>query len=178
MKSSILVVCCACLCCCVLNAQTTPKIKVLLVSDESVAATRQVNQLFKEKMTATYLFEIVPSDSAQLTLIVDCNARATEVEAYNCMYVGHYAGTTSKTLLGAGLWTSKTAGDAASSLLAAVAADISERWNSTMRSNQVESLEACLFLTESSCAVPETLVPDLKAKSINLSQYLRKGLKK
>jgi hypothetical protein len=42
----------------------------------------------------------------------------------------------------------------------------------------IGELETCLALTESSCAVPEPLVPELKAKSINLSQYARsRGLK-
>jgi hypothetical protein len=31
------------------------------------------------------------------------------------------------------------------------------------------------FLTQSSCAVPDKLQPELKAKVLNLSQYLQKG---
>ena len=31
------------------------------------------------------------------------------------------------------------------------------------------------MLTQSSCKVPDSLVPDLKTKIINLSQYLQKG---
>jgi len=48
-----------------------------------------------------------------------------------------------------------------------------------MRANAIEMLESCLFLTQSSCAVPEALVPELHTRVLNLSQYLQKrGLKK
>jgi hypothetical protein len=56
-----------------------------------------------------------------------------------------------------------------------MAQDITERWDSTVRSNAIEMLESCLFLTQSSCAVPEVLSPELNAKVLNLSQYLQKG---
>jgi hypothetical protein len=70
---------------------------------------------------------------------------------------------------------SKTADEAADKLLASVAQDVVENWNSTMRNNAVEMLESCLFLTQSSCAVPEVLIPQLHSKTLNLSQYLQKG---
>jgi hypothetical protein len=44
-----------------------------------------------------------------------------------------------------------------------------------VRANAVENLEACLMLTQSSCKVPDPLESKLKAKIINLSQYLQKG---
>ncbi len=36
-------------------------------------------------------------------------------------------------------------------------------------------LEACLFLTQSTCAVPGVLASELKLKTLNFSQYLQKG---
>ena len=39
----------------------------------------------------------------------------------------------------------------------------------------IGELEACLALAESRCAVPELLVPELKAKSVNLGEYVRRG---
>jgi hypothetical protein len=44
-----------------------------------------------------------------------------------------------------------------------------------VRANAIENLEACLMLTQSSCKVPDPLVPELKVKIINLSQYLQHG---
>ena len=67
------------------------------------------------------------------------------------------------------------AGDVADNFLAAVAQDIVERLDDVSRSNAIETLEACLFLTQSSCAVPEKVVPELKVKVLNLSQYLQRG---
>jgi hypothetical protein len=157
------------------SAQQKPFIKIFFTSDASVASSGEVIGLLKQKMNATHLFEIVGQDNPNLVLIVDCTARDSASEPYTCMYVGHYAGTTFKTLLGAGLWNGKSADDVATAFLAAVASDISERWNGTIRTDQIASLETCLFLTESNCAVPDGLQTELKAKSINLSQYLRKG---
>lgn len=53
--------------------------------------------------------------------------------------------------------------------------DITERWKKMNRTNLIESLEACLFLTQSSCKVPDVLESELKTKVINLSQYFQKG---
>jgi hypothetical protein len=55
------------------------------------------------------------------------------------------------------------------------AEDIVERWDGMVRANAVENLEACLMLTQSTCKVPDPLVPELKAKIVNLSQYLQHG---
>jgi hypothetical protein len=63
----------------------------------------------------------------------------------------------------------------ADNFLASVAQDIVERWNGMVRANAVENLEACLMLTQSSCKVPDSLVPELKSKIINMSQYLQHG---
>jgi hypothetical protein len=77
--------------------------------------------------------------------------------------------------MGGGVYVSKTAGDIARQFVASIAQDIVENMNSTVRSNAKESLESCLFLTQSSCAVPDDLALELKARTINLSQYLQKG---
>lgn len=71
------------------------------------------------------------------------------------------------------------ANDVAANFVSSVAQDIVERWESTSRDNAIEMLGSCLYLTQSSCAVPERIIPELKTKVINLSQYLQKrGLKK
>jgi hypothetical protein len=76
---------------------------------------------------------------------------------------------------GGGIHGSDTAGDVADNFLASVAQHIVERWDQMVRANAIEGLEACLFLTQSSCKVPTSLETELKIKIINLSQYLQKG---
>jgi hypothetical protein len=77
--------------------------------------------------------------------------------------------------MGGGIYVAATAHEMADNFLASVAQDVVERWNDMIRANAVEGLEACLFLTQSSCKVPEPLVTELKTKIINLSQYLQHG---
>jgi hypothetical protein len=77
--------------------------------------------------------------------------------------------------MGGGIYVAATSDEMADNLLACIAQDVVERWDGTVRSNAIESLEACLFLTQSSCKVPGQLESELKTKIINLSQYLQKG---
>lgn len=113
-------------------------------------------------------------DSPRLLFVADCMTRDKPSDAYVCLYTSQHAGGAVKTLLGGGVCASKTADEVADNLLASMAQDIAERWNNTMRAYAIEMLESCLFLTQSSCAVLEALVPE-HAKVLNLSQYLQKG---
>jgi hypothetical protein len=69
------------------------------------------------------------------------------------------------------------ADDMADNLLAAVAQDIVERFNNTAKDNVRQSLESCLFLTDSKCNVPEQLQAELGATQLSLGQYLMKHTK-
>src|SRR4030095_6629191 len=93
---------------------------------------------------------------------------------YACFYTTAYAGGTTKTFMGGGIYGAATP-DEVADFLSSVAQDIVERWNDMVRANAMENLEACLMLTQSSCKVPDSLVPELKAKLINLSQYMQHG---
>jgi len=158
----------------VAQAQSTLKIKVYIVSDEKVPSTREVGETLRQKMNMSKTFRFVDKEPPDLSLDVDCIPQATS-EPYNCMYVALYAGPSFKTFLGVGVYTDKSADTIAAALLSSIAEDISRRWNQKIRTHQVELLEACLFLTQSSCNVPEGLISELKTKSLNLSQYLQKG---
>jgi hypothetical protein len=76
--------------------------------------------------------------------------------------------------MGGGIYVAKTADEMADNLVSAVAQDVVERWNEIMRTNSIERLESCLFLTQSSCAVSDPSFYQ-KTKTLNLSQYLQKG---
>src|SRR5437879_8607253 len=85
-------------------------------------------------------------------------------EPYVCFYTTHYVGGTTKTFMGGGVYVGKTAGDIADNFVTSVAQDFVEHWDEITRTNAIEMLESCLFLTQSSCAVPERVQPELKMK--------------
>ncbi len=62
---------------------------------------------------------------------------------------------TAKSLMGGGVNVTKSAEEMATGFLASVAQDIVENMNSAIRTDAVQNLEACLFLTQSSCLAPE-----------------------
>jgi hypothetical protein len=155
-------------------AQPSSNIKVFIISNEKVPSSGEVVQVIRQKMRMAKVFQFVEKEAPNLILTVDCVPR-TLSEPYDCMYVSLYAGPSFKTLLGEGLYTAKSADTVAIALVSFIIQDINGRWSHTLRTNQIETLEACLYLTQSSCAVPDGLISELKTKSLNLSQYLRKG---
>lgn len=123
------------------------------------------------------LFALVSNEDTEQRLILtaDCLPQKQKTDPFVCFYTSHYAGGTSKTFMGGGIYSAATSEEVAVNFLGAIAQDVVERWSEMVRANAIESLESCLFLTQSSCKVPETLAPELKIKIINLSQYLQKG---
>jgi hypothetical protein len=156
------------------SAQSIPKIKLYIVSNETVQSSNEVAEALRQKLSILKAFRFVDKEPPDLILNVDCIPR-TPSGPYNCMYVALYAGPSFKTLLGAGVDSDKSVEAVSAALVSSIAQDVSARWNQTLRTHQVELLEACLFLSQSSCKVPEGLVTELKTKSLNLSQYLQKG---
>jgi hypothetical protein len=159
-------------------------INIATVTDAAQPSSADVMKLFRQKVaeavgasTHVNLFKVVNRDDASvsLTFQADCMPRQGQSDPYVCFYTLHYAGTNSKSFMGGGINATKTATEMADGFLASVAQDIVENMNNAVRSTAIESLEACLFLTQSSCAVPDALVSELKVKTLNLSQYLQKG---
>lgn len=151
------------------------QIKIFTVTDETTPASAEVMKSLRQELSAhPKQFQLVGQANPDLIVQADCIPRQT-TEPYVCFYTANYAGTVSKTMLGGGIYAAKTSANVALNFLSSIAQDIAERWNSTIRSNAIDTLESCLFLTQSSCAVPATLVPELKVKTLNLSQYLQKG---
>jgi hypothetical protein len=139
--------------------------------NDSAAVTKALTQ----KLDDSKPFRTVSKDDAsKAVVIIDCMHRDKPEQPFICMYVSHYNGAAFKTLLGAGEYISGNADDMASNLLAAIASDIVERWDETNKRNLRESLEACLFLTESKCKVPTPLQAELGEKQLTLGQYMFK----
>jgi hypothetical protein len=150
---------------------------VSTVTDESTPSSKAVMTDLTKISSHPKQFTLVSSKDSDQGLIVtaDCLPQKQKTDSFVCFYTSHYAGGTSKTFMGGGIYAAATSDEVADNFLASIAQDVVERWNEIVRSNAVEGLESCLFLTQSSCKVPETLVPELKTKVINLSQYLQKG---
>ena len=155
------------------SAQTAP-IKVRILYDMTYTTSSAVAPLLIRKIAAQpTLFTVVNSNERNLSIIVDCHIESVN-KSYSCFYAANkWLGSSQAFLGGAGTVTS-SAEDAANDLFASIML-VLERWNSTDRRMLISELENCLALTESSCTVPESLIPELKVKSINLSQYYRTG---
>jgi len=154
------------------------QIKVSTVTDESTPSSKAVMTDLRSKISShPKQFTLVSNKDADqgLILTADCLPQKQKTEAFVCFYTSHYAGGTSKTFMGGGIYAAATSDEVADNFLVSIAQDVVERWSKIVRSNAVESLEACLLLTQSSCKVPDVLLPELKTKVINLSQYLQKG---
>ena len=149
------------LCSPLLNAQTKGSkgqpIRITTITNSEEPASAEVMKSFRQKVAShPNLFLLVGNqdDSQGLVFTANCMQRDTAHDEYVCFYTNHYAGGTSKTFFGGGLYATKSADDMADNLLAAMSQDIVERWNDIARANAIERLESCLFLTQSSCAVP------------------------
>lgn len=154
------------------------QIKVATISDVTTPSSKEVVTALRARMAEhPKQFTLVDTKDSDLNLIVtsDCIPRNQKSESFACFYTTSYAGGTTKTFMGGGIYASMTAEDMADNLLASIAQDVVERYNNMVRSNAIENLEACLMLTQSSCKVPDSLVPELKLKIINLSQYMQQG---
>jgi hypothetical protein len=154
------------------------QVKVSTITDETDPTSKAVMADLRSKISNhPKQFTLVSNKDQDSGLVIqgDCIPRVKNTDTFACYYTTHYAGAFSKTFMGGGIYAAGTSDDVANNFLASIAQDIVERWNNTIRTNGIESLEACLFLTQSSCKVPDLLVTDLKTKVINLSQYLQKG---
>jgi hypothetical protein len=155
------------------SAQTA-QIKVRILYNTTDATSSAVAPLLIQRIAAQpTLFTVVNSSERNLSIIVDCYIESAN-NYYSCYYVANkWQGSSQAFLGGLGVVT-RSADDAATALFASILVAV-ERWNSTDRRMQIGALENCLALTKSSCAVPKSLIPELKVKSINLSRYDRTG---
>jgi hypothetical protein len=153
------------------------QIKISTVTDETTASSKAVMADLRSKISShPKQFTLVSNKDSDSGLVItaDCMPRKSE-GAFACFYTSHYAGLAGKTFMGGGIYVAATSSEVADNFLASIAQDVVEQWNNMVRGNAIESLEACLFLTQSSCKVPNPLEPELKTNVINLSQYLQKG---
>jgi hypothetical protein len=154
------------------------QVKIAVIGDTSNPSSDAVIVNLRSKIAShPKQFLVVNTDNATLSLLIttDCIPREKNSDAFACFYTSSYAGGATKNFMGGGIYEAAAPDDVAAYFLSSIAQDIVERWNNLVRDNALENLEACLFLTQSSCKVPDPLVPELKVKIINMSQYLQKG---
>jgi hypothetical protein len=155
------------------------QIRTATITDESDPASKTVMTALRSRISShPKQFTLVDSkdlDTAGLVIQADCLTQKQKTDAFVCYYTSHYFGGKLQTFMGGGIYGSTTPDDVADNFLASIAQDIVERWNDMVRANAIENLEACLMLTQSSCKVPDSLVPELKVKIINMSQYFQHG---
>jgi hypothetical protein len=155
------------------SAQTAP-IKVRILYDTTYATSSAVAPLLIQKIAAQpTLFTVVNSNDRNLSIIVDCHIESVN-NSYSCFYAANKWLRSSQAFLGGAGMVTSSPEDAATALFASILV-VLERWNSTDRRMLISELENCLALAESSCTVPESLIAELKVKSINQSQYDRIG---
>jgi len=157
------------------SAQTYKPIKVSVTYDTTDASSQAVASLLIQQIAGQpKFFTVVNSGKKDMSVVTDCY-RDTTNDPYSCFYIASEMHGITQSLLGGAVVVKKSAEEAATALFTSILQDTAERWNATNHRMLIGELEACLALTESSCAVPPPLVPELKVKSINLSQYLRMG---
>jgi hypothetical protein len=160
------------------SASALSQVKISTVTDESTPSSKAVMTDLRSKISShPKVFTLVSNKDSDQGLVVtaDCLPQKQKTDPFVCFYTSHYVGGTSKTFMGGGIYAASTSDEVADNFLASIAQDVAERWNEMVRSNAIEALESCLFLTQSSCKVPGKLSTELKANVINLSQYLQKG---
>jgi hypothetical protein len=148
------------------------KFAVFIVSN---ADSSVVTKALVRRMNDSKPFVVVSKDDlSKAVVLIECLHRVKAEQPFICMYVTHYNGAAFKTMVGAGEYISGTADDMANNLVGAIASDIAERWDDTNKRNLKESLEACLYLTDSKCNVPTPLQTELGEKQLTLGQYMFK----
>jgi hypothetical protein len=144
------------------------KFAIFLAGNSAQPVVKSLSKLLNDSRS----FKVVDStDSAKVTVLLSCLDRQDK-EPLVCMYIAQYVGASFSTMLGAGMHVATDADDVAMKFLKCIAADIAERWNETDKTNLRQSLEACLFLSESDCDVPKPLQKSLGSEKISLRQYL------
>jgi hypothetical protein len=154
------------------------QIKVATVTDATEPSSKAVIAELRSKISShPKLFTLVSGKDPGRDLIVqvDCLVRKQETDAFVCFYTSHHFAGGLETFMGGGINAAPTSGQMADDFLASIAQDLKERWTMMVRRSAIEGLESCLALTQSSCKVPDTLVPELRTKVINLSQYFQQG---
>ncbi len=104
-----------------LLASASGQIKVSTIVDASVESSQMVMTDLRSKLAAhpkQFTLVNAKDSEAGLLVMVSCFQRNQKADPFVCFYTGHYAGGTSKTLLGAGIQVATTSSEVADNLLA------------------------------------------------------------
>jgi hypothetical protein len=179
----VLVGVCACstLLCAETDVSTVQPIEISTVTDSTNRSSVEMMNAFREKIaTHPSLFSLVTNldNSTGVVFDAECKSREKSNDSYVCFYTSYYAGGAIKSPLGSGMYASNSVDDVADNLLASMAQDLAERWNSTLRSNALTIMESCLSASKSSCSVPVPLTAEVRSRVLSLAQSLQRTVKK
>ena len=121
------------------SALAWSQIKVSTVTDESTPSSKAVMTDLRSKISShPKQFTLVSSKDSDQGLIVtaDCLPQKQKTDSFVCFYTSHYAGGTSKTFMGGGIYAAASSDEVADNFLASIAQDVVERWNEIVRSSR------------------------------------------
>jgi len=126
----------------------TGQIRVSTITDETTPSSKAVMLALRCGISShPKQFTLVDTKDSELSLIVtaDCIPQKQKTDPFTCFYTSQFAGGTTKTFMGGGIYEAATSEAAADNFMAAIAQDIVERWDGMVRANAIENLEACLM---------------------------------
>ena len=121
------------------SALAWSQIKVSTVTDESTPSSKAVMTDLRSKISShPKQFTLVSSKDSDQGLIVtaDCLPQKQKTDSFVCFYTSPYAGGTSKTFMGGGIYAAASSDEVADNFLASIAQDVVERWNEIVRSSR------------------------------------------
>jgi hypothetical protein len=154
-------------------------IKILTTTNYANPSSFEVRDAFRKKVAShpklLTMEDMITSTEPNLMFMLNCLDRNSTYDGYTCSYTTHQKDGPTETFIGSGVYTAKSADGVADQMFSTVAEGVVAEWHFFTRANALNALNTCLVLTQSRCAVPDILVPELHARVLNFSQYLQKG---
>jgi hypothetical protein len=106
------------------------QVRVATITNETTPASKAVMTALRSKIAShPKQFTLVDSKDPEVSLLVtlDCIPQSQKTDPFDCFYTTSYAGGTTKSFMGGGIYEATTADAAADNFLSAIAQDIVER---------------------------------------------------
>jgi hypothetical protein len=114
---------CACVAVLFLATAVWAQVRVATITDENTPSSKAVVTALRSKIAShPKQFTLVDSKDPEVSLLVtlDCIPQKQKTDQFDCFYTTSYAGGTTKSFMGGGIYESPTADVAADNFLAAI----------------------------------------------------------